>query len=247
MRRETPMHAEPHAPRRAPEHPRGDVGRRVAARRHELGLSREDLALRAGSAPGYIQYLEEQPATPGVAFLLRLADALETTVPVLTGATEGPSSAELLRSVELDAAACWELLDTHGVGRIARNTPDGPVVLPVNYLVTDGEVAFRSTAPGGPVPAGPAVSGPAPADAAAGTAADADAELAFEADHIDEASGQGWSVLLVGPVRDVTDPAMVERLTARGGGGPWTGGEGSHWTLLVPRRVTGRRILLAGP
>ncbi|WP_406864887.1 pyridoxamine 5'-phosphate oxidase family protein [Streptomyces sp. HUAS MG47] len=230
MRRETPMHPESQAPSRPPVHPRGDVGRRVAARRHELGLSREDLALRAGSAPGYIQYLEEQPATPGVAFLLRLADALETTVPALTGATDGPPPAELLRTVELDVGACWELLDTHGVGRIAPHTPDGPVVLPVNYLVTEGEVAFRST-----------VSGTSTA------AASVDAELAFEADHIDEASGQGWSVLLVGPVRDVTDPAAVERLAVRADGGPWTGGEGSHWTLLAPRRVTGRRILLAGP
>ncbi|WP_418960951.1 helix-turn-helix domain-containing protein [Streptomyces tritici] len=227
MHRETPMHPEPHAPRRAPAHPRGDVGRRVAARRHELGLSREDLALRAGSAPGYIQYLEEQPATPGVAFLLRLADALETTVPALTGAAAGPPPAELLRTVELDPAACWALLDTHGVGRIARQTPDGPVVLPVNYLVTDGRVAFRSTTP-----------------TSSGTA---DADLAFEADHIDETSGQGWSVLLVGPVHDVTDPAAVERLAARADGGPWTGGEGSHWTLLAPQRVTGRRILLAEP
>lgn len=221
------MHRETQAPRTAPVHPRGDVGRRVAARRHELGLSREELALRAGSAPGYIQYLEEQPATPGVAFLLRLADALETTVPALTGAIEGRPPAAMLRTVELDAAGCWELLDAHGVGRIALSTPDGPAVLPVNYLVSEGEVAFRSTASGGPTASG-------------------GAEIAFEADHIDEASGQGWSVLLVGPVHDVTDPAAVERLAGRADGGPWEGGDGSHWTLLAPRRVTGRRILLAG-
>ncbi|WOX20237.1 helix-turn-helix domain-containing protein [Streptomyces solicathayae] len=230
------MDRETQSPRNGAPHPRGDIGRRVAARRHELGLSREELALRAGSAPGYIQYLEEQPATPGVAFLLRLADALETTVPVLTGAIPGgrPYTA-LLRTVELDAAECWDLLDAHGLGRIALTTPDGPAVLPVNYLVTDGEVAFRSSSTSTSTRSG---------SSARPTAAGPD--VAFEADHIDEMSGQGWSVLLVGPVHDVTDPTVVERLAARADGGPWTGGEDSHWTLLAPRRVTGRRILLAG-
>ncbi|WP_406405454.1 helix-turn-helix domain-containing protein [Streptomyces sp. NBC_01643] len=42
----------------------GDVGRRVAARREELGLSRQEVAERSGSATTYIQYLEEhQPPT----------------------------------------------------------------------------------------------------------------------------------------------------------------------------------------
>ncbi len=71
----------------APQSPRGDIGRRVAARRHQLSLSRQDVALRAGAAPGYIEYVEEQSATPGIGFLLRLADALETTVQELTGGT----------------------------------------------------------------------------------------------------------------------------------------------------------------
>lgn len=72
---------------RPPHTARGDIGRRVAARRLQLDLSRQDVALRAGAAPGYIQYVEEQSATPGIGFLLRLADALETTVQELTGGT----------------------------------------------------------------------------------------------------------------------------------------------------------------
>ncbi|MFJ7271335.1 helix-turn-helix domain-containing protein [Streptomyces sp. NPDC099050] len=43
---------------------RSDLGRRVAARRTELGLSREDVALRAGSAESYIAYVEEGEARP---------------------------------------------------------------------------------------------------------------------------------------------------------------------------------------
>ena len=36
----------------------GDLGRRVAERRRELGLSREDVAVRAGMSSGYLEYLE---------------------------------------------------------------------------------------------------------------------------------------------------------------------------------------------
>lgn len=66
---------------------RGDIGRRVAARREHLGLTRMELALRTGSAPGYIEYVETRPGPHGASFMLRLANALETTVNELTGGT----------------------------------------------------------------------------------------------------------------------------------------------------------------
>ncbi|MFF7196097.1 helix-turn-helix domain-containing protein [Streptomyces sp. NPDC008079] len=49
-------------------------------RREQLGLSREEVAGRAGSAGGYLQFVEEEATVLGVTFLLRLANALETTV-----------------------------------------------------------------------------------------------------------------------------------------------------------------------
>ena len=36
----------------------GDLGRRVAERRREVGLTREDVAVRAGMSSGYLEYLE---------------------------------------------------------------------------------------------------------------------------------------------------------------------------------------------
>src|SRR6478735_4058869 len=60
----------------------GDFGRRVAARREYLGLSRGDVALRTASAPGYIEYVETQPGSHGMGFVVRLAHALESTVPL---------------------------------------------------------------------------------------------------------------------------------------------------------------------
>lgn len=214
-----------------PEHLKGDIGRRVAARREQLGLSREEVALRAGSAPGYIQYLEEQTATPGMGFLLRLADALETTVVALTGGTAdlppGVGHAayhpELL---DLGAEECWQLLGTHGVGRVAVTTHEGPAILPVNYLVSGREVAFRTQ----------------PESAPALVARAAPGEVAFEADHIDDAFSQGWSVLLVGPARTVTEADAVSALEEHAYTTPWAGGDRDLWVAIAPTHVSGRRI-----
>ena len=84
------------------------------------------------------------------------------------------------------------------------STPDGPAVVPVNYEVIDDAIAFR-TAPDS-VPA--AVVG---------------SEAAFEVDHVDEAMSQGWSVLLVGPARVVTEPEAVRKLIDRAHTAPWPG------------------------
>ncbi|MER5281156.1 pyridoxamine 5'-phosphate oxidase family protein [Streptomyces sp. NPDC002809] len=218
----------------APPRPaRGDVGRRAATRRKQLGLSRQEVALRAAAAPGYIEYVEEQPAaSPGIGFLLRLANALETTVEELTGGTEDlptglAKAAQQPRMVELDESESWALLGDHGVGRVALASGDGPVVLPLNYQVLDGEVMF-STAEHSPLAA------------ADGT------EIAFEADHIDDAFSRGWSVLLVGPVRVVTDEDEARRLRASAYSAPWAGEGREHVMVLSPRRVTGRKIVVPG-
>lgn len=56
----------------------GDVGRRVAQRRHELGLTRAQLATRAGTALEYLEYIETRPGHPSAETLLRVAQALRT-------------------------------------------------------------------------------------------------------------------------------------------------------------------------
>jgi nitroimidazol reductase NimA-like FMN-containing flavoprotein (pyridoxamine 5'-phosphate oxidase superfamily) len=207
----------------------GDIGRRVALRREQLGLTRGQVAARAGTAPAYLQYVEEQPtAAPGISFVIRLANALETTVAELRGGgadlPPGVGRAayhpELL---ELDPEECRARLSTHGVGRVAVSTPNGPAIVPVNYAVVDGAVVFR-TAPD------------ATAASAAGT------EAAFEVDHIDEALSQGWSVLVVGPAEYVTGPAAVQHLADEARTGPWAGGDRELWVRIAPERVTGRRI-----
>jgi transcriptional regulator with XRE-family HTH domain len=68
----------------------GDLGKRIAARRRQLGLSRAELAAIAGLSMSYLTYLETRPAAPTMTCLIDLADALETTAGALLGA--GPAN-----------------------------------------------------------------------------------------------------------------------------------------------------------
>ncbi|MHC3472707.1 helix-turn-helix domain-containing protein [Streptomyces sp. 7R007] len=207
----------------------GDLGRRIAGRRAQLGLSRRETAARAGMAPGYLRYLEEQPAaTPGISTLLRLAEVLHTTVSVLTGGdTELPPGGQRAsrhpQFTELTPHECRVLLSTHGVGRVAVPTAEGPLVVPVNYSVIDGAIVF-STSPG-----------TLPAQAAG-------CRVAFEVDRIDDVFSQGWSVLVRGLARTVEDPDAVARLAERVRSEPWAGGRREVWVRIEPLALTGRRI-----
>src|SRR5262249_10524810 len=64
----------------------GDLGRRVAAHRKQLGWSRQQLAAKAGLSPAYRTFIEGLPAGVPMACLVGLADALGTTVAALLGA-----------------------------------------------------------------------------------------------------------------------------------------------------------------
>lgn len=210
----------------------GDIGRRVAAERTRQGLTREEVARRARMAPDYLAYLEEHPADPSLATLVRLAAALSTSVHALRGGgvDQPPGRGTALlrpRLRELGPEDCRTLLSTHGVGRVAVTTSEGPAVVPVNYEVVDDAIAFR-TAP----------------DSAPAAAVGSD--VAFEVDRVDEATSRAWSVLAVGPARAVTDPDDVRRLTGRAHTAPWAGGERDMWVAIRPTRLTGRRITPAG-
>ncbi|WP_240135735.1 helix-turn-helix domain-containing protein [Streptomyces sp. MUM 178J] len=210
-------------------HQSTDMGRRIATRRAELGLTREEVAARCGAAPSYIRYVEEHASAPGIGAIIRLADALETTVADLAGGSAGrpPGAASAPRNarlVDLDRDESWELLAGHGVGRIGVTTDEGPAIVPVNYVVAGGAIAFR-TAPGA-VPS-----------AAAGS------EVAFEVDRIDDAQCQGWSVLVTGRAKPVTAPDAIGRLEAAAQSLPWAGGQRGLWLAIAPERVTGRRVI----
>lgn len=211
-------------------HP-GDIGRRVRHRREELGLTREELADRAGIKQLTVAYIEEQPISVTTETLLRLAYALDLPDSTLLGsdADVPPGFEHAARHPRLDVLAeaeCWRLLDEHGIGRIAfRAGPDdSPHVLPLNYAVRDRALVMR-TRRGSLL------------DTTIGRSTDG-CLASFEVDHIDDAQREGWSVLLRGAVfllDGADEPAAVE---------PWAGGARVRQIRLIPRVVTGRRIFV---
>ncbi|WP_395298231.1 helix-turn-helix domain-containing protein [Kitasatospora hibisci] len=211
----------------------GDLGRRVAHRRAELGLARGLVAERSGLDPGFLEYLETNSVPVGVGTLTRLADALDTTVTDLLGGGHdvpaGRARANArVRVEELDRTACWERIGPGGVGRVVLTTPRGPAALPVNYRVLDATILYRTVA-GGTL------------------ARAADSEVAFEVDRLDETFATGWSVLLNGTVSVVPAEEAARRFDRDADPLPWAGGTRDVWMRIEPGVITGRIIRPEGP
>src|ERR671930_1558119 len=118
----------------------GDVGRRVAHRRRELGLTPAQVGDRAGIAASFVELIERQPVTVTSSAVMRLAAALVTTPEKLLGGDlELPAgqgrAAPHQELVPLSEAECLRLIAPGGVGRVGFGTDTGPQVLPVNYVL----------------------------------------------------------------------------------------------------------------
>jgi hypothetical protein len=102
-------------------------------------------------------------------------------------------------------------------------------VLPVNYRFVDGDILFRT--------AQDSLTGE---DLRTGIA-HADYKVAFEVDHFDESTREGWSVLIQGPAHHV-DSAAEQGAAEAAGVRPWPSGEKDHFIRIAPARITGRRV-----
>jgi nitroimidazol reductase NimA-like FMN-containing flavoprotein (pyridoxamine 5'-phosphate oxidase superfamily) len=124
---------------------------------------------------------------------------------------------------KLSPAECLDLLEPGGIGRVGFASAEGIVMLPVNFAVTGKTIIFR-TAPDTLL------------------ARYADAKVSFEADHLDEALCEGWSVLVRGHAHRVTDEQAVQRLENGVHLEPWAPGARDVYVRIVPAQITGRRI-----
>lgn len=118
------------------------------------------------------------------------------------------------------------LLAGAGIGRVILTEQALPTALPVAYVMDSGDVVFRSAA------------------GAKLTAAREGTVIAFEADAFDEVERTGWSVVVTGIARVVTDPAE-ERHVSTLNIPAWVEPAGSRFVRLTPALVTGRRITVA--
>ena len=101
-----------------------------------------------------------------------------------------------------------------------------PAVLPVNFVVNDGAIVFR-TVPGTKL-----------------DAATAGMVVAFEADHYgDETDRWGWSVLIRGVAEKIADPTELQAARTLPLESWAFDGSADRYVRIVPSIITGRRVI----
>jgi nitroimidazol reductase NimA-like FMN-containing flavoprotein (pyridoxamine 5'-phosphate oxidase superfamily) len=129
----------------------------------------------------------------------------------------------------LDEDECVGLVAPGGVGRLVFAGRFDLTVLPVNYVLRNGNILFRT-----------AEAGSTDEDLRTGIE-HAEYRVAFEVDDFDAETREGWSVLIQGPAHHLDDPGEQADAIAAGVE-PWAGGEREHFIRITPARITGRRI-----
>lgn len=124
--------------------------------------------------------------------------------------------------VELDPVECRRLLEAKKVGRLALVRDGAPMIMPMNYVLTEDRLVFRTLAFG---EASRAVDSP----------------VAFEVDDIDDFLEAGWSVVVTGTAALLTE-AELSRLGWEAPI-PWAEGPRTLFVAVPLDRVTGRRLL----
>ncbi|KRE80419.1 pyridoxamine 5'-phosphate oxidase family protein [Arthrobacter sp. Soil762] len=127
---------------------------------------------------------------------------------------------------ELTTERCWELLRSSSTGRFGFLEQGRIVILPVNYLVDQQSIYFR-TAETGPI------GGAVPS-----------LEASFQIDGSRPDRSEGWSVLVSGPSSRVKDKDLLTRLWGKAMAEPWGGGERNLFVRIQGYRVTGRHVHL---
>ena len=120
---------------------------------------------------------------------------------------------------------CFALLGQETVGRLVYADDLGPAAVPVNYAMAGHDIVFRS-------------------DEGSKVQGLQDHGVAFEVDHIDNASRSGWSVLVRGSSEEVEIEHVAELLRRIDGSVPLPWKKGLHkiWVVITPTTVTGRRL-----
>jgi uncharacterized protein len=122
----------------------------------------------------------------------------------------------------LPESECWNLLASVALGRLVTSVEGEPEIFPVNFVVQNRTVIFRT---------------------AVGTklvSAAINSRVAFEAD--DHNVAEGWSVIVKGTARilhSVEDIEKAERAQLL----PWTATVKTHYVRIVPTQITGRRFV----
>ncbi len=126
---------------------------------------------------------------------------------------------------ELSELECYDLLVTTTVGRVAFVNAEGQQLLPLNFVLVDGVVYFRTLVDG------------VLAELASGMP-----DAAFGVDYHGVTTRDGWSVTIVGATSVVDDPETLDQVSNHSRLRPWVPGERLLIIQLIPRAITGRRV-----
>lgn len=124
---------------------------------------------------------------------------------------------------QLSRGECLQLMASVPVGRVIYTRRALPAVELVNFALYHGDIIIRTDRSG------------KLAAAARG------AVLAFEADCLDAAQNSGWSVTVVGPSHEVTDPDEIARLRTIGLC-TWAPGAREHFIRISTAMLNGRYL-----
>lgn len=118
---------------------------------------------------------------------------------------------------------CQDLLGQVPLGRIVFTDRALPAIQPVNFVMAAGEVVILTSA-GSKL-----------------AAAARNAVVAFEIDEFDQNLVTGWSVVVIGHARVITEPSELAAmrtlpLTS------WTPGEPAHYIAITPELLSGRSL-----
>ncbi len=121
----------------------------------------------------------------------------------------------------LSASDCWNLLAGVSIGRLVTSVDGEPEIFPVNFVVQDRTVLFRT---------------------AEGTKLVSSAinnRVLFEADG--HGAHEGWSVVIKGTARMLHTSEQVEKAESAQLL-PWTATLKQHYVRVVPLSISGRRF-----
>jgi nitroimidazol reductase NimA-like FMN-containing flavoprotein (pyridoxamine 5'-phosphate oxidase superfamily) len=124
--------------------------------------------------------------------------------------------------VELSGPECWKLLASVPLGRVVFSQRAMPAIQVVSHLVDDGAIIVRS-------PQGTVIAGTG-----------SGAVVCYEADDMDPIRRIGWSVVVTGLARLVSDPAAAARYSRLRP--PWAPGVTGDLVAIEAGVVTGRRV-----
>jgi hypothetical protein len=123
------------------------------------------------------------------------------------------------RLIDLTADECLALAASKPVGRLAWNGPEGPTVVPVNYVLTGRRVHIRTTA-------------------YSAVARECNDNLvAFEVDELDADTRSGWSVLIRGRAHLRFGGTEYDRPDV------WPAGVRSLQMAIDADEISGRRVV----